>query len=122
MILVVADGKTALGGSQFFEFSATQGNYEDFVCDEMFPPSRRGNRRRRMACAASSPEFQRRLWRAAVGQCAAELFDAVIAMSPDSDFPTSHLPLVKVASVANTPLVEIKKIAAGNCRCQRTAT
>ena len=34
-------------------------------------------------------------------------------MSPDSDFPTSHLPLVKVAAVTRVPLAEIETIAAG---------
>ncbi len=34
-------------------------------------------------------------------------------MSPDSDFPISHLPLVRLAGVTNVPLAEIEKIAAG---------
>jgi S-formylglutathione hydrolase FrmB len=48
-----------------------------------------------------------------LGSAHQKLFDAVIAMSPDSDFPTSHLPLVKIAAVSNVPLAEIKRIARG---------
>ena len=43
-----------------------------------------------------------------------KLFDAVIALSPDSDFPTSHLPLSsRIAAVTNEPLAEIERMVQG---------
>ena len=113
MILVVCDGKTRWGGSQYLN-SAAQGNYENFLCDEMvstvekrFPAPKNGVRR--IIGGHSSGGFGA----LRLGGDRQKLFDAVIALSPDSDFPTSHLPLVKVASVANLPLADVKKIAAG---------
>ena len=113
MVLVVADGKTRWGGSQYLN-SPAQGNYEDFVCDEivsaveLLHPAPRNGVRRIIAGHSSGGFGALRL-----GGSRQKLFDAVIALSPDSDFPTSHLPLVKIASVANTPLAEIQKIVAG---------
>jgi enterochelin esterase family protein len=113
MILVVADGKTRWGGSQYLN-SAAQGNYEDYVCDEIVSavesrhPAPTHGVRRIIAGHSSGGFGALRL-----GSARQKLFDAVIAMSPDSDFATSHLPLVKIAAVSNAPLAEIKKIAAG---------
>lgn len=113
MNLVVVDGKTRWGGSQYLN-SAAQGNYEDFVCDEIIPavearhPTATSGVRRIIAGHSSGGFGALRL-----GSSRQKLFDAVIAMSPDSDFPTSHLPLVTVAAVTNVPLAEIEKIAAG---------
>lgn len=113
MVLVVADGKTRWGGSQYLN-SPAQGNYENFVCDEIvstveakYPAPTKGVRR--IIAGHSSGGFGA----LRLGSARQKLFDAVIALSPDSDFPTSHLPLVKAASVANTPLADIEKIAAG---------
>ena len=113
LVLVVVDGKTRWGGSQYLN-SAAQGNYEDFVCDEIIPavearhPAATSGVRRIIAGHSSGGFGALRL-----GSARQKLFDGIIAMSPDSDFPTSHLPLMKVTSVANVPLAEIKKIAAG---------
>jgi S-formylglutathione hydrolase FrmB len=112
LVLVVADGKTRWGGSQFLN-SPAQGNYEDFVCDDVVSavearhPVPTGGVRRIIAGHSSGGFGALRL-----GSARKELFDAVIALSPDSDFPTSHLPLVKIAAVAREPLAEIGKIAA----------
>ncbi len=112
MIFVVADGKTRWGGSQFLN-SPAQGNYEDFVCDEIVRAVEQlhsapaGGVRRIIAGHSSGGFGALRL-----GSAHQKLFDAVIALSPDSDFPTSHLPLVKIAAVSNAPLAEIRKIAA----------
>jgi len=111
--LVMVDGKTRWGGSQFLN-SPAQGNYEDYVCDEIVPavesrhPAPTNGVRRIVAGHSSGGFGALRL-----GMARHELFDAVIAMSPDSDFPTSHLPLVKIAAVSNVPLAEIQMIAAG---------
>ena len=113
MVLVVADGKTRWGGSQYLN-SPAQGDYEDFVCDEIVSavetkhPAPTNGVRRIIAGHSSGGFGALRL-----GSSRQKLFDAVIALSPDSDFPTSHLPLVKIAAVANTPLAKIEKIAAG---------
>jgi enterochelin esterase family protein len=113
MVLVVVDGKTRWGGSQYLN-SPAQGNYEDFVCDEIvhvvewLHPAPTNGVRRIIAGHSSGGFGALRL-----GSDRQKLFDAVIALSPDSDFPTSHLPLVKIASVAKEPLAEVQKIAAG---------
>jgi enterochelin esterase family protein len=113
VILVVADGKTRWGGSQYLN-SPAQGNYENFVGDEIVSavewlhPAPTNGVRRVIAGHSSGGFGALRL-----GGARQKLFDAVIALSPDSDFPTSHLPLVKVKSVASAPLAEIEKIAAG---------
>jgi S-formylglutathione hydrolase FrmB len=113
MILVICDGKTRWGGSQYLN-SAAQGDYENFLCDEIvsvvekkFPAPTNGVRR--LIGGHSSGGFGA----LRLGSDRQKLFDAVIALSPDSDFPTSHLPLVQVASVANLPLADVEKIADG---------
>jgi S-formylglutathione hydrolase FrmB len=113
VVLVIVDGKTRWGGSQYLN-STAQGNYEDYVCDEIVSavearhPAATNGVRRIIAGHSSGGFGALRL-----GSSRQKLFDAVIALSPDSDFPTSHLPLVKVAAVTNVPLAEIGKIAAG---------
>jgi S-formylglutathione hydrolase FrmB len=113
VVLVVCDGKTRWGGSQYLN-SAAQGDYESFLCDEIVRavearhPVPAGGVRRIIGGHSSGGFGALRL-----GGDRQKLFDAVIALSPDSDFPTSHLPLVKAASVANLPLADVKKIAAG---------
>ena len=113
VVLVIGDGKTRWGGSQYLN-SPAQGNYENFICDEVvaavekdFPAPTNGVRR--IIAGHSSGGFGA----LRLGSSRSKIFDAVIALSPDSDFPTSHLPLVKVKSVAQLPLAEVKKIAAG---------
>ena len=113
VVIVMVDGKTRWGGSQYLN-STAQGNYADYVCDEIVSaielrhPAPTHGVRRIIAGHSSGGFGALRL-----GSSRQKLFDAVIAMSPDSDFPTSHLPLVKVAAVTNVPLAEIEKIAAG---------
>jgi S-formylglutathione hydrolase FrmB len=113
VIIVVGDGKTRWGGSQYLN-SPAQGNYEDFICDEVvgaveknFPAPTNGIRR--IVAGHSSGGFGA----LRLGSSRQKLFDAVIAMSPDSDFPVSHLPLVKIKSVAQLPLADVKKIESG---------
>jgi S-formylglutathione hydrolase FrmB len=113
VVLVVADGMTRWGGSQFLN-SPAQGNYEDFVCDEVVMavearhPAPKNGVRRIIGGHSSGGFGALRL-----GSDRQKLYDAVIALSPDSDFPTSHLPLVKVKSVVTLPLADVKKIADG---------
>jgi enterochelin esterase family protein len=113
VIIVMADGKTRWGGSQYLN-SPAQGNYEDYVCQEIVSaveshfPAPDGGVRRIIAGHSSGGFGALRL-----GMARQKQFDGVIAMSPDSDFPTSHLPLVTVPAVSNVPLAEINAIAAG---------
>jgi enterochelin esterase family protein len=113
VILVIADGRTRWGGSQFLN-SPAQGDYADFVCAEVVhavesrhPIATNGVGR--IIGGHSSGGFGA----LRLGSARQKLYDAVIALSPDSDFPTSHLPLVKVASVAHAPLADINKMVAG---------
>ena len=113
VILVVGDGWTRWGGSQYLN-SPAQGNYADFICDEVVGAAELTHRLpltgvRRIIGGHSSGGFGG----LRLGSARQDLFDAVIALSPDSDFPTSHLPLVKVKSVAQLPLAAVKKIIAG---------
>jgi S-formylglutathione hydrolase FrmB len=112
VVIVMVDGKTRWGGSQFLN-SAAQGNYEDYVCDEIVRavesrhPVPESGIKRIIAGHSSGGFGALRL-----GMAHQHLFEAVIAMSPDSDFPTSHLPLVTVPGVAKVPLLKIRAIAA----------
>lgn len=113
VILVAVDGRTRWGGSQYLN-SAAQGNYEDYVCDEIvsavesWHPAATNGVRRIVAGHSSGGFGALRL-----GISRQKLFDAVIAMSPDSDFQTSHLPLVKVAGVTNVTLADINRMVSG---------
>lgn len=113
VILVVGDSWTRWGGSQFLN-SPAQGNYEDFICDEVVRAveSRHPlptNGVRRIIGGHSSGGFGA----LRLGSDRQKLFDAVIALSPDSDFPTSHLPLVTVKSVARLSPADAKKMMTG---------
>jgi S-formylglutathione hydrolase FrmB len=113
MIVVIGDGKTRWGGSQFLN-SPAQGNYEDFICREViaavehfFPAPENGVRR--IVAGHSSGGFGA----LRLGSSHQKLFDGIVALSPDSAFPVSHRPLVELAVVSNTPLADIKKISTG---------
>jgi len=113
MALVVVDGRTRWGCGQYLN-SPAQGNYEDYICDEIrsvveteHPAATNGIRR--IIAGHSSGGFGA----LRLGSSRQTLFDAVIAMSPDSDFPVSHIPLVKIAAVSNAPLAEIQKMESG---------
>ena len=113
VVMVMVDGSTRWGGSQFLNSSA-QGNYKDYVCDEIVAavelrhPVPTNGVRRVIAGHSSGGFGALRL-----GMARQKLFDAVIALSPDSDFPVSHLPLVRLAAVTNVPPAEVNQIAAG---------
>jgi S-formylglutathione hydrolase FrmB len=113
VVLVIGDGKTRWGGSQYLN-SRAQGNYENWVCDDIvravehkFPAPANGVRR--LISGHSSGGFGA----LRLGGRRQKLFDAVIALSPDSDFANSHLPLVKIKSVAALRPAAVGKIAAG---------
>ena len=113
MLFVVVDGRTRWGGSQYLNSSA-QGNYADYVCKEIvsqveshYPAAKRGVRR--IIAGHSSGGFGA----LRLGIANQKLFDGVIALSPDSDFEVSHLPLVKLPGVTNVTLAQVQLIADG---------
>ncbi len=113
VILVIGDGWTRWGGSQYLNSSA-QGNYADFICDEVVRAAELTHPLpftgvRRIIGGHSSGGFGG----LRLGSARQDLFDAVIALSPDSDFMTSHLPLVKVRSVAQLSPTDAKKVSSG---------
>ena len=104
MLLVVVDGRNRWGGSQYLN-SPAQGNYADYVCDEIVSLVENRylittNKPRRIIAGHSSGGFGA----LRLGMMRHDLFDAVIALSPDSDFQNSHLPLVKTPGVTNVSL------------------
>lgn len=113
MVFVVVDGRTRWGGSQYLD-SPAQGKYASYVCEDVvqavenrYPAPLNGERR--IIAGHSSGGFGA----LRLGMAEQKLFDGVIALSPDSDFPVTHLPLVKLAGVTNAPPSEIKMLAAG---------
>lgn len=110
VLLVVPDARTRWGGSQYLN-SPAQGNYADYVCQDVvsevesrYPAPTNGVRR--IVAGHSSGGFGA----LRLGMAEHELFDGVIALSPDSDFPTSHLPLVTLPGVTNTSLAQVKQL------------
>jgi len=110
MLIVVLDGRDRWGGSQYLN-SPAQGNYADYVCNEIVPfieshyDLAEGASNRILAGHSSGGFGALRL-----GMMKPELFGAVIALSPDSDFNTSHRPLVLVPGVTNPPLARIESL------------
>jgi len=112
VLLVVVDGRNRWGGSQYLN-SPAQGDYADYVCDEIVSrvETRYGittNRPQRIIAGHSSGGFGA----LRLGMLRPDLFDGVIALSPDSDFPFTHLPLVKLPGVTNASLALIKSYMA----------
>lgn len=113
VLFVVVDGRNRWGGSQYLN-STAQGKYADYICNEIRKRIESkygvaGEKPRRVIAGHSSGGFGA----LRLGIDRAKLFDGVIALSPDSDFQNSHLPLVKVPSVTNVSLAQIKSFVAG---------
>lgn len=113
MLFVAVDGRTRWGGSQYLD-SPAQGKYANYVCKDVvqavesrYPVPHSGLRR--IIAGHSSGGFGA----LRLGMAEQKLFDGVIALSPDSDFPVTHLPLVKLRGVTNAPWIEIKRLAVG---------
>jgi S-formylglutathione hydrolase FrmB len=111
-LLVVVDGRNRWGGSQYLN-SPAQGKYADYVCDEIVSlvESRYGittHKPRRIIAGHSSGGFGA----LRLGMLRPRLFDGIIALSPDSDFESSHLPLVRLPGVTNASLGDIESYMA----------
>ena len=116
VLLVVVDGRNRWGGSQYLN-SPAQGNYADYVCDEIVSrvESRYGitdKKPKRIIAGHSSGGFGA----LRLGMLRPKLFDGVIALSPDSDFPDTHLPLVKMPGVTNASLALIEACMAAKMK------
>jgi len=117
MRVVVIDGHNHWGCSQYVNSSA-QGNYADYICDELVSRVEARYRIptkgiRRIVAGHSSGGFGA----LRLGIYKPHLFDAVIALSPDSYFQVTHLPLVQIAAVSNAPLAEVRALmAAGSAK------
>ncbi len=110
MVLVVVDGRTRWGGSQYLN-SPAQGNYADYVVDEIVPliekryrlAVTRGNR---VIAGHSSGGFGA----LRLASMRPRLFGAVVALSPDSDFEVSHRPLMTVPAVSEFGVSQVMKV------------
>ena len=98
--IAVVDGRSRYGGSQFLNSTAT-GRYADYVADEIFPaietryPVPKGGTAARILAGHSSGAYGAFV----LASRRQEKFAAVVALSPDSDFDTTHKPLVEQPSV-----------------------
>lgn len=103
--IAVVDGRSRFGGSQFLNSEAT-GRYADFVADEIVSllakdyPTPAG---RRWVAGHSSGAYG--ALRLAMDR--PQVFSAVVALSPDSDFDVTHKPLVQQPDVQRLPLSEV---------------
>lgn len=116
VLFIVVDGRNRWGGSQYLN-SPAQGNYADYICDEIVPWVERRyrvatNHIARIVAGHSSGGFGA----LRLGMLRPKLFAGVIALAPDSDFQNSHLPLVKLPGVTNVSLTQIKTYMAADLK------
>jgi S-formylglutathione hydrolase FrmB len=107
VVVVVVDAKTRWGGSQYLN-SPAQGNYADYICDEIVPlvEHRYGiapGATNRIIAGHSSGGFGA----LRLGLLRPRLFGGVVALSPDSYFEISHRYLVTKPSVTNLSPAEL---------------
>ena len=97
--VAVVDGRSRYGGSQFLNSAAT-GDYADYVADEIVSALTKGGAGPCIIAGHSSGAYGALL----LAMSHHEKFAAVVALSPDSDFETTHKALVEHPSVrAVTP-------------------
>jgi pimeloyl-ACP methyl ester carboxylesterase len=92
--IAVVDGRSRYGGSQFLNSTAT-GDYADYVADEIVPALAKGGALPCIVAGHSSGGYGALM----LAMSRHERFKAVVALSPDSDFETTHKPLVEQPSV-----------------------
>lgn len=115
-LFVVVDGRNRWGGSQYLN-SPAQGCYADYLCEEIVSrvEARFGlttNRPSRILAGHSSGGFGA----LRLGMLRPDLFDAIVALSPDSDFQNTHLPLVLTSGVSNATPTEIRDYMAAEMK------
>jgi S-formylglutathione hydrolase FrmB len=95
--LAVVDGRSRYGGSQFLNSTAT-GRYADYVAEDIVPAldaRYAPDKGVRLISGHSSGAYGALL----LAMNRHELFTAVVALSPDSDFEVTHKPLVQQPGV-----------------------
>ncbi len=109
VILVVVDGRTHWGGSQYVNSSA-QGNYADYIAKEIVAKIEDGfpmaSHEHRIVAGHSSGGYGALI----LGMQFTNIFESIIALSPDSYFEVTHIPFVKAPSVAKMSLAEVHKL------------
>ncbi len=97
--IAVVDGRSRYGGSQFLNSTAT-GDYADYVADEIMPAL---TKQPCIVAGHSSGAYGALM----LAMSRHEKFTAVVALSPDSDFETTHKPLVEQASARAVTRAEL---------------
>jgi pimeloyl-ACP methyl ester carboxylesterase len=88
--IAVVDGRSRYGGSQFLNSTAT-GDYADYVSEEIVPLLTKGGPATCIIAGHSSGAYGALL----LAMAHHDRFPAVVALSPDSDFETTHKALVE---------------------------
>ena len=100
--IAVVDGRSRYGGSQFLNSAAT-GDYADYIADEILPALTKQGEPSCIIAGHSSGAYGALM----LAMSDHEKFTAVVALSPDSDFDTTHRPLVEQASVRAVTRAEL---------------
>ena len=100
--IAVVDGRSRYGGSQFCNSAAT-GDYADYVADEIVPALTRQGEPSCVIAGHSSGAYGALM----LAMSHHEMFTAVVALSPDSDFEITHKPLVEQAAVRAVTRAEL---------------
>jgi S-formylglutathione hydrolase FrmB len=112
LVIAVPDCRNRWGGSQYLN-STAQGNYADYVADEVVAaveakhPVARG-RSGRVVAGHSSGGYGALM----LGMSRQKVFGAVVALSPDSDFEVTHRPVVERPNVRRVTPAEIEAFTA----------
>ncbi len=101
--IAVVDGRSRYGGSQFLNSSAT-GDYADYVAEEILPALSKEGAKSCLIAGHSSGGYGALM----LAISHHEKFPAVVALSPDSDFETTHKPLVEDPSVRAVTRAELE--------------
>ena len=100
--IAVVDGRSRYGGSQFLNSTAT-GDYGDYVSEEIVPALSKAAEKTCIIAGHSSGGYGALM----LAISHHEKFPAVVALSPDSDFETTHKPLVEDPSVRAVTRAEL---------------
>jgi len=95
--IAVVDGRSRYGGSQFLNSTAT-GNYADYIVSDVIPAVEKKYAtlpERRLIGGHSSGGYGALM----LAIARKETFQAVVALSPDSDFETTHKPIAQEPGV-----------------------
>jgi S-formylglutathione hydrolase FrmB len=104
--IAVVDGRSRYGGSQFINSPAT-GNYADYVVEDVLREIERKyatTKDRRFIGGHSSGGYGALM----LAMSHKREFNGVIALSPDSDFETTHKPIVQEPSVRATTQTDVE--------------